>query len=207
MVIAACGAGHDAATDAGPSGPLEIRGSCAFPLGSSGEVVFPDTAAAAQTSYRPIDVVNVSGQTINARESFYWTVEGSDAAEFAVTTMLTLDFDGESCGFHVMDTVPFPPGNFCRLDIEFRPTTAGIKQATLRATHFSGIDQTFSLRASAVAASAAVYADTVDLYVKPAGFQSFEIVNAGTTSVDLGDPVISGPLSCLHSRVGPVRPR
>ena len=182
--------------DSGPSGRVSLRGSCAFPLGPSGEIVFPDTAAGAQTAFRPIDVIN-EGPQIIGRENIQWTFEGGDAADFSVSSGFQQE-DLESCFLHEMDTVIFTPGSFCRLDLLFHPTTAGPKQAMLHVMYGGpvGLDQTFMVRGNAVAAPAGVYASSPDLYVRPmtiTNAQSLMIVNAGTSSVDLGQPVITGP--------------
>ncbi len=195
--VAACGGGHatfDAGADSGPSGRVAIRGSCAFSLGPSGELVFPDTAVGVQTSYRAIDVVN-GGAQINGRELIHWAVEGGDAADFSVSNALTEE-DQESCSFHEWDTVIFPPGQSCRLDVMFHPTTAGAKHATLHVTYRDVLDQTFAVSGTAIAAPSQLYATTPDVYVRPQTItqsQGFMLVNAGTTSVDLGNPVITGP--------------
>jgi hypothetical protein len=83
----------------------------------------------------------------------------------------------------------------CRADFEFHPTTVGVKQATLRVT-YADLDQTFSVRGTAVAVPARVYASRPDLYIRPpeAGFlQGFMIINGGATSVDLGMPLVATP--------------
>src|SRR5262249_5253184 len=129
-VVAACSDSHhvpppDAAID-----QLSIRGSCATPLGSDGGITFPDTAASAQASNLAIDLIN-GDLLVNDREGIQYMFEGPDAADFVVTThLLFLSGDFESCGFHEMDTVQFGPGDFCRVDLQFTPTTPGVKHAT-----------------------------------------------------------------------------
>jgi hypothetical protein len=198
VAAAACGGGHAPDADApGATGHVDIRGSCAFPLGSDGALEFPDTAVAVQTSYRPIDVVN-TGVGFTGRELVHWEVEGADAANFAVTTGIQADADVESCSLHEMDTVQFPTGAFCRLDVTFQPQTLGPKQATLHVTYANIIDQTFTVRGNAIAAPNGLFASTPDLYVKPPttqGGQGFRLVNAGATNIDLGNPVVTGPFS------------
>jgi uncharacterized repeat protein (TIGR02543 family) len=199
VFVAACGGGHQppaGSVDSGPTASVAIRGSCAYPLGPSGELVFPDNAAGAQTAYRPLDVINTGPQLIG-RENLQWVFEGADAAEFAVVGGLQQE-DQEACTFHEMDTVIFGPGSSCRLDVLFHPTTPGPKQATLHVTYYNGIDQTFTVRGSAVAAPTGLYASTPDLYVRPQTItngQSFMLVNAGTSSIDLGQPAITGPFA------------
>ena len=161
-----------------------------------GEVVFPDTAASAQTSYRPVDVIN-EGPMLIGREDILWSFEGGDAADFSVSNGLQQE-DPEACSFHVMDTVVFAPGDSCRLDVLFHPTTPGQKQATLHVTYRNLLDETFSVRGNAVATPVGLYASTPDLYVTPqtlSGYQTLMVVNAGTSSVDLGQPVITGPFA------------
>jgi hypothetical protein len=180
-----------------------IRGSCAFPLGPSGEVVFPDTATAVQTSYRAIDVVN-TGSLITGRELIHWAVEGADAASFSVSDGLDLYEDLESCSLHEMDTVQFPPGGFCRLDVTFQPQSPGPKQATLHVTYQNLIDQRFIVRGTAIAAPTTLYASTPDVYVKPATISlrsGFRLVNAGTATIDLGDPVLTGSFAFDQTQV------
>jgi hypothetical protein len=92
--------------------------------------------------------------------------------------------------------VQFPTGASCRIDVMFHPTSAGAKHATLHVRFGNVVDQTFAVRGTAIAAPQGLYATTPDIYVRPAAFQQLQqlmLVNAGTTSVDLGDPVINGP--------------
>ena len=80
----------------------------------------------------------------------------------------------------------------------FHPTTPGQKQATLHVTYRNLLDETFSVRGNAVATPVGLYASTPDLYVKPqtlSGYPTFMVVNAGTSSVDMGQPVITGPFA------------
>jgi hypothetical protein len=202
VAAAACGGGHAPGADApAATGHVDIHGSCAFPLASDGALEFPDTAVAVQASYRPIDVVNTGIQIIG-RELISWQVEGADAANFAVSGGLEEE-DGESCSFHEMDTVVFSPGDFCRLDVTFQPQTPGPKQATLHVTFRDLIDQTFTVRGNGVAAPSGLYASTPDLYVKPMtilGSTGFRLVNGGATTIDLGDPVITGPFGVIQSQ-------
>lgn len=191
----------DAALDAAASDRYEIRGSCAHPLDSDGALAFLDAAAMAQTSYRAIDVVNVGERIIMGRELMHWEVEGPDAAEFTVASglVLSLGGDGESCRYHDMLGTQFPVGSSCRVDVTFHPTTVGVKRATLHVTHPPyAIDQRISIHGTAVAAPTGLYASASDLYIKPPTIsesQGFMIVNRGATSIDLGDPVVSGPFA------------
>jgi hypothetical protein len=197
FLIVACSGGHPSDVDAGFLDRLDFRGSCAYALATDGAVVFPDTAAQVQTSYRAIDVINVGARSLPDSESMRWQVEGADAADFSVAKGLSggLLRDTESCVFHTMSGRDFHAGSFCRLDITFHPTTVGVKQATVHVTQAgTSIDQTFELRATAVAAPARLYASTPDLYLRPPSLlesQSFLLVNAGTTDVTLGDPVLT----------------
>jgi len=204
LLIAACGGGNTGTVDAGFLDRLDFRGSCAYALAPDGAVVLPETAAQAQTSYRAIDVINVGDRTLPGSESMRWQLEGADAADFTVAHEPSLR-DNEACTTHYMGGVDFPVGSFCRLDITFHPTTVGMKQATVHVTQSgTSIDQTFSLRATAVAAPARLYASTPDLYLRPPSLldsQSLQLVNGGTTDVTLGDPVVTSGFSV--SSAGP----
>jgi hypothetical protein len=47
--------------------------------------VIPDTAVGGQTSFRPVDVINVGERTFQSPFNLRWTFEGPDAADFIVT--------------------------------------------------------------------------------------------------------------------------
>jgi hypothetical protein len=196
LLIAACSGGHPASdADAGFIDRLDFRGSCAYALAPDGALVFPDTAAQVQTSYRAIDAVNVGERAIPGYELLRWQLEGADAADFTVEYR-RFSRDGEACTNHTMGAdLELPVGSFCRLDITFHPTTLGVKQATVHVTHLeASIDQTFALRGAAVAAPAGLYASTPDLYLRPPSMldsQGLSLVNGGTTDVALGDPVLT----------------
>jgi hypothetical protein len=203
VALAACHVRHDtpdadaaADSDAAPSAHVDIQGACAFPLATDGALEFPATAVAVQSAYRPIDVVN-TGIPIVGRELIHWEIEGVDAANFSLSRGIETE-DSESCSFQTTNTIPFAPGDFCRLDVTFEPQTPGPKQATLHVTFEGMIDQTFSVRGTAVASPTALFASMPDVYVKPmtmAAIQSFRLVNAGATNVDLGNPVIAAPFA------------
>jgi len=189
LALAACG--HEPPS----GGTLAIRGPCAHPLGPAGEIMFPDAGAQkAQTATLSIDVINTGVSFDAGRELIVWSFEGDDADDFTVVVEPAIH-DPESCGFQSADSTPFPSGSFCRLDLAFQSRTEGDKHTTLRA---AGFDQTFPVRATAVAPPTGLYATTPELYTKPwdtVEVPQFVIVNAGTNGVELGYPLGDPPFN------------
>jgi hypothetical protein len=183
-----------------PIGMVEFHGACAFPLAADGAVAFPDTVVNLQTPLRPIDLVNVL-RDLDPAESFMFSIEGPDAAEFTVTTDYSTDpVDMEMCGHHQgLGPSPFVVGASCRVDLYFKPTTLGAKQAALHVhslatSHATTLDQTLALRGTAVDAPTGLVASMPDIYVRPVapgGSESVTLTNRNAASIAVGDPVFS----------------
>lgn len=174
---------------------VDVGAACGHPLGPNGEIGFVATAAGVQNVYTPVAITNTGGTAIYVAENVTWTFEGPDAAELELGDMETTDPSGiGACYFHYPNGgSPLQPGQSCLLGLRFRPTSAGAKQATLRASG-GGLDQTFPIVATAVAAPASVYASTPELYVTPmtpSRSLAFDITNPSAASVALGSPVPS----------------
>lgn len=188
---------------------LSLRGPCADPPPAGGSIAFPETAVGTQTALRVLTVTNTGPVDIRGRERIRWSIEGPDAAEIELRP--DTRSDPKDCRFRLTIEEDLRVGGECQIPIVFRPLTTGPKQATLRAwsdsvsaTGQDGewipvlVDQTFSIVATAVATPAGPYTSSPDLYVvSPSGIDpvSFQIVNGGTTSVDLGTPVVTGPFA------------
>lgn len=189
---------------------LSLRGPCSDPPTPDGSIVFPETAAGTQTTLRVLTATNDGPVNVQGRERIEWTFEGPDAAEFSLRPASS--FDPQGCKFHYSSAgSPLGVGQECRLEVVFSPLTTGPKQATLRARAtglavgvggvVSGravVDQTFPLVAAAVATPARLYASAPEFYVDPGtriSPEAFQIVNGGTTSIDLGAPVVTAPFT------------
>jgi hypothetical protein len=185
-----------------------MRRACSLAPPADGGVAFLDTAAGAQTSLRMFAAINEGPVNIIGRERIMWSIEGPDAAEFEIAPLTRLD--PADCRYRFTIEESLRVGQECLLPVVFRPTTVGPKQATLHvqadslhASEVGGasgalvvVDQVFPITATAVAAQARLYASSPELYVDPpseANLPMFQIINGGTTSVDLGAPVVTAP--------------
>lgn len=200
VVLAGCfDTGDDEEAPPPPTGQVRLRGACAQPVAADGGVVFPDTAVSVQRSRRVIDLVNDGELAIALRAMTGMTIEGPDAAEFAVITDPEGVGDSQACSatdFGLPDL--YIAGQGCHFAISFFPSTPGVKEATLHILKTGGggatIDQAFPIHATAVPPPATVFASVTELYFAVSSFpQSLQIRNADTSAVVLGDPVVSPP--------------
>ncbi|HEY5934381.1 MAG TPA: hypothetical protein VIU61_07100 [Kofleriaceae bacterium] len=212
LAIAGCGGGSSAVPDAGDpvadaavpiSNHLSLRGPCDEP---SDPVSFPDTAVDVQSSLHRLWVRNDGPLAIATRENLAWSIEGPDAADFGFASSA-----GTGAGFHPADCAShrfggngLGVGQSCFNAFSFRPTSPGIKHATLRVQGGTwsnpDIDETFPLVGTAVAAPAALYTSSPDVLVDYYAIAYWLpnvllIVNGGTTTVDFGSPVAPPPFT------------